>query len=316
MRHQVQLPCMPTGLPKPRGKGKQRDVQELTSCARAPCSSCRLRKAASARPWNRGHWLLQVLWGRDKDTGVTAAGTGSTGHMRVPCMAETWHTHRQQQPPCLRRPASDPAPLPTATAQPPFSCTARGTAAGQSPPPKGIHQSRGGFAPAPLHHGASESWSATTPPILPPRVPGMFPPTRVQIQQTQRVDPGVIMQHRARDAVMQQPRFTSAPPTQTGSPSCQQHKDTVTAPRLRGTGWHHLREDSYPFGVGDVRLCERVPLLGRPHARPQPLALLPVTQLQREGFDDDEGALQPPLQLCPRQSLQLLPGTAGDRERA
>lgn len=43
-------------------------------------------------------------------------------------------------------------------------------------PPKGTHQSRGRFAPALLHPGASESWSATTPPILPPRVPGMFPP--------------------------------------------------------------------------------------------------------------------------------------------
>lgn len=87
------------------------------------------------------------------------------------------------------------------------------------------------------------------------------------------------------------------------------------APRLQGTGWHHLREDSYPFRVDGVRLCERVPLSGRPHARPWPLALLPVTQLQREGLDDDEGALQPPLQLCPWQGLQLLPGTAGDKER-
>lgn len=197
-------------------------------------------------------------------------------------------------------PAAHPAPLPTATAQPLFSSTARGRAASQSPPPKGIHQSGGCFTPAPLHPGASESWSAMTPPLLPPRAPGMFPLTRVQIQQTQRADPGVIVQHQARDAVMQQqPRFTSTPLTQTGSPSCQRHKDTVTALRLWRTGWHCLREGSYPFRVGGVRLCECVPLLGRP----QPLALLPVTQLQREGFDDDEGALQPPLQLCPWQGL-------------
>ena len=64
-------------------------------------------------------------------------------------------------------------------------------------------------------------------------------------------------------------------------------------------GWHRPSEDSYPFGAGDVRLRERVPLLSWPHAGQRPLALLPVAQLEREGFDDDEGALQPPLQLCP-----------------
>lgn len=84
MRHQVHLLCVPTDLPEPRGKGKQRDVQELTSCMRAPCSSCKLRKAATARPRNRRLWLFQVLWGRDKDTGSMAAGTGSTRHMCVP----------------------------------------------------------------------------------------------------------------------------------------------------------------------------------------------------------------------------------------
>lgn len=210
-------------------------------------------------------------------------------------------------------PAADPAPLPSATTQPLLPSTARGRAASRSPPPKAIHQSGGCFTPAPLHPGVSHDTSPPSPHVH----QGCFPPSRVGIQQTQRVDPGVIMQHRARDAVMQQqqPRFTSTPPTQTGSPSCQRHKDTVTAPRLWGTGWHCLREDSYPFRVGGVGLCERVPQPGRPHARPRPLALLPVTQLQRQGFDDDEGALQPPLQLCPWQGLQLLPGTAGDKER-
>lgn len=66
MRHQVQLLCVPAGLPKPKGKGKQRDTHLLRESSllilQAPESGVReaLEQEALAAPGalekGQGHW--------------------------------------------------------------------------------------------------------------------------------------------------------------------------------------------------------------------------------------------------------------------
>lgn len=79
--------------------------------------------------------------------------------------------------------------------------------------------------------------------------------------------------------------------------------------------WHCPRKDAYPFGVSNVSLCEHIPLLSWPHTGQWSLNLLPILLPEREGFNNDETALQSPLQLCPWQGLQLLLGQAGNRDK-